>query len=238
MNHLLSDARGFCIWFTGLPCSGKTTISRRLARESEGHGRVVTLLDADDVRRVLCPDLGYSDEDRLKSLMRLAFVAREVVRHRGIAIVAAISPREAQRQLIRRQFPKASFVQVWLSTPLAECERRDVKGMYAEARKGRIPDFTGVNAPYEQPCRSEIVCDTTASSIRKCVQSILAELTLRGAPFGETASAPPSLLGGLPDANGVLPATLNGKVGHSTARANRAALLGQAIVPLENRSHR
>jgi adenylyl-sulfate kinase len=173
--------RGLCIWFTGLPCSGKTTISRRLTKAVEARGKTVTLLDADEIRPILCPDLRYSDEDRLKNMMRLAFVAREIVRHGGIVIVATVSPCEAHRQKVRQQFEPSSFVQVWVNTPLTECERRDVKGMYALARKSEIPQFTGVSAPYEEPAHSDVVCETVGRSTEECVAPILEELDRRAA---------------------------------------------------------
>jgi adenylyl-sulfate kinase len=150
-----------------------------LTGELEARGKTVTWLDADDVRPLLCPDLGYSDGDRLKNMMRLAFVAREVVRHCGIAIVAAVSPRASHRKLVREQFGPSSFIQVWIITPLSECERRDVKGMYALARRGKIEQFTGVSAPYEPPSDSEVVCETISRNVQDSVESIIAALDLR-----------------------------------------------------------
>lgn len=122
-------------------------------------------------------------------MMRVAFVAREIVRHGGIVIVATVSPREVHRQQVRRQFEPASFVQVWVNTPLAECERRDVKGMYALARKNEIPQFTGVSAPYEEPAYSEVVCETVGRSTEECVASILVELDQRAAGTVEQLTA-------------------------------------------------
>jgi len=155
----------------------------------EARGKTVTLLDADEIRPILCPDLRYSDEDRLKNMMRVAFVAREIVRHGGIVIVATVSPREVHRQQVRRQFEPLSFVQVWVNTPLAECERRDVKGMYALARKSKIPQFTGVSAPYEEPAVSEVVCKTVGRNTEECVESILAELDQRATAAVEQLAA-------------------------------------------------
>lgn len=184
MSHVPAcHAMGCCFWLTGLPCSGKSTIAGALQGALEGSGRTVTLLDGDKIRPLLCPDLGYSDEDRLQNMLRLAFVALEVVRHGGIVIVAAVSPFEKHRSQVRSQFDPTSFVQVWVNAPLSECERRDVKGMYKQARQGKIAQFTGLSSAYEPPLQADVVCDTQTSSVEECVNSILRH-SQTGSPLG------------------------------------------------------
>ncbi|MBV8812176.1 MAG: adenylyl-sulfate kinase [Acidobacteriaceae bacterium] len=157
--------KGVCVWFTGLPCSGKTTTAERLTEYLAESGESVTLLDSDMIRPVLCPDLGFSREDRRSNVLRIAFVAREIVRHRGIVVVATVSPFDEDRKLVRSMFDPPCFVQVYITTPLEECERRDVKGHYAKARAGQLPMFTGISSPYEVPDDSELICDTETHSV-------------------------------------------------------------------------
>jgi sulfate adenylyltransferase len=147
----------------------------------------VTLLDADQVRPLLCPDLGYSEEDRLKNMLRLAFVAKEVVRHGGLAIVAAVSPLERHRQVVREQFAPSSFLQVWVDTPLQECIRRDVKGMYRAALAGQIQQFTGIGAPYEPPLEPEVVCKTVDYTVDQCVNQIMSAIEHQQRQLGALA---------------------------------------------------
>ncbi len=161
------------MWFTGLPCAGKSTIAQLVTQWLTDSGQTVTLLDADVIRPILCPDLGFSREDRHLNSLRIAFVAQEIVRHGGVAIVASISPFEEDRQLVRRMFDSSSFVEVFVSTSLEECERRDVKGLYAKARAGLVPLFTGVSSPYEIPQHSEVVCDTAVQSADGCALVIV-----------------------------------------------------------------
>ncbi len=153
------------MWFTGLPCSGKTTTAQRVTEYLAESGETVTLLDGDTIRPVLCPDLGFSREDRRSNVLRIAFFAREIVRHGGIVMTATVSPFDEDRKLVRSMFDPACFLQVYIRTALEECERRDVKGHYAKARTGQLPMFTGVSSPYEVPNDSEITCDTETRSI-------------------------------------------------------------------------
>jgi adenylyl-sulfate kinase len=162
-----------CIWLTGRPCSGKTTIALALYHHLTNAGHTVTLLDADHVRPILCPDLGFSEQDRLNNLRRIAFVAREIVRHRGLVITATVSPFAAHREIIRASFNPGEFIQVYVKASPDECERRDVKGMYARAKRGEISDFTGITSPYEEPLDSEVECDTQRFHLSQCVEKIL-----------------------------------------------------------------
>lgn len=131
------------------------------------------MLDADVVRPILCPDLGFSRADRRTNVLRIAFVAREIVRHGGIVLTATISPFEEDRKLVRGMFDPSTFIQVYMSTCVEECERRDVRGLYAKARAGELQMFTGVSSPYEVPCDSELVCDTLAQSIAASARAVV-----------------------------------------------------------------
>lgn len=170
---------GVCIWLTGLSGAGKSTIANALAAELTARGRTVTLLDGDVVRTHLSKGLGFSREDRDTNILRIGFVAGEVVRHGGIAICAAISPYRETRDAVRARIEgiaAGSFVEVFVDTPLAVCEQRDVKGLYAKARRGELKHFTGVDDPYEPPLRPEIVLRTVDASAQGCAQHVLAYL--------------------------------------------------------------
>jgi sulfate adenylyltransferase len=147
---------GICIWLTGLPGAGKSTIAERLTLQLMERGRRVTLLDGDVVRTHLSRGLSFSREDRDTNVQRIGFVAAEIVRHEGIAVCAAVSPYRAARERVREMMPAGAFVEVFVDTPLRVCEQRDVKGFYAKARSGQIRSFTGVDDPYEAPEKPEV----------------------------------------------------------------------------------
>jgi len=153
--------QGFCIWFTGLSGAGKSTIAEILAVLLMEQGREVTLLDGDVVRTHLSKGLGFSKEDRDTNILRIGFVASEIVRHHGVVICAAVSPYSATRNECRRMVGENRFIEIFVDTPLEICERRDTKGMYAKARRGEIKGFTGVDDPYEAPPNPEIRLNTT-----------------------------------------------------------------------------
>jgi len=156
--------RGFCLWFTGLSGAGKSTIAEILVTLLMEHGRQVTLLDGDVVRTHLSKGLGFSKEDRDTNIRRIGFVASEIVRHHGVAICAAVSPYSATRSEVRSVVGENQFVEVFVDTPLEICEQRDIKGMYAKARRGEIKEFTGIDDPYESPVNPEIRLATTDCS--------------------------------------------------------------------------
>jgi sulfate adenylyltransferase len=153
--------QGFCIWFTGLSGSGKSTIAEILTVLLLEHGRQVTMLDGDVVRTHLSKGLGFSKEDRDTNILRIGFVSGEIVRHNGVAICAAVSPYRATRNEVRKMVGDDYFVEVFVNTPLEACEQRDVKGLYAKARRGEIKGFTGIDDPYEPPIDPEITLHTT-----------------------------------------------------------------------------
>lgn len=174
-----SSTTGVCIFLTGLSGAGKSTIATALDNAIRTTlKRVVTLLDGDVVRTHLSKELGFSRADRDTNIERIAFVASEVVKHGGIVISAAIAPYDAARAAARRRIEaNGRFVLVHLSTPLAVCETRDTKGLYAKARRGEIEMFTGVNDAYEVPNKAELTIDTSRVSINDAVAMLLATIT-------------------------------------------------------------
>ena len=180
---LAARARGLTVLFTGLSGSGKSTLARALAARLEDGGRTVTLLDGDEVRRLLSAGLGFSREDIATNITRIAFVAAEVNRHGGVAVCAPIAPFAAVRADARaRVSASGAFVLVHVATPLAECERRDRKGLYARARAGEIRDFVGIDTPYEVPDDADLTIDTTGRTVDECLAEVWALLEQRGLP--------------------------------------------------------
>jgi sulfate adenylyltransferase len=172
---------GRVVFLTGLSGSGKSTIARALvARIAED--RPVTLLDGDVVRTHLSRGLGFSREDRDTNIRRIGWVAAEVAKHGGIAVCAPIAPYDETRQWVRRTVEAAagagSFVLIWVATPLAVCEARDVKGLYARARSGELTGFTGIDDPYEPPEDADVVIDTTTTTIDDAVTAALAAIRI------------------------------------------------------------
>jgi sulfate adenylyltransferase len=172
--------QGVCIWFTGLSGAGKSTIGEILANFLMEHGRQVTLLDGDVVRTHLSKGLGFSKEDRDVNIRRIGYVASEIVHHHGIVICAAVSPYRATRNECRSMIGTDHFVEVFVDTPIEECERRDIKGMYAKARRGEIKQFTGIDDPYEPPLHAEVRLTTTDCTPDDNARKIIAYLIGRG----------------------------------------------------------
>lgn len=172
--------QGVCIWFTGLPCAGKSTIAEILTQMLMEYGRQVTLLDGDVVRTHLSKGLGFSKEDRDINIRRIGFVASEIVRHGGVVVCAAVSPYRATRNDVRNMVGSDRFVEVFVDTPLEVCEQRDVKGLYAKARRGEIKGFTGIDDPYEPPENPEIRLDTVNHTPEENARAVLEYLIRRG----------------------------------------------------------
>src|SRR6266508_1560369 len=172
--------QGVCIWFTGLSCTGKSTIAEILTVMLSERGRRVTLLDGDVVRTHLSQGLGFSKNDRDTNVRRIGFVAAEIVRHGGVAICAAVSPYRATRNEVRRMVGSDNFVEVFVDTPIDVCEERDSKGMYARARRGEITSFTGIDDPYEPPNHPEISLKTMSISPEINAGLILDHLLQKG----------------------------------------------------------
>ncbi|NIF73586.1 adenylyl-sulfate kinase [Burkholderia sp. Ap-962] len=167
-----ASPRGVVVWLTGLSGAGKTTLAEALAANLRRLGRFSVVLDGDRMRARLSRDLGFSEADRFENVRRIAEVAALVAEADGIAIVAAISPLAAMRDAARALVGER-FREVYVSTSLAVCEARDPKGLYARARRGELPGFTGVAAPYEPPVAAELVIDTVGCERDACVDALL-----------------------------------------------------------------
>lgn len=166
--------QGFTVWFTGLPSSGKTTLSRLLHKELDELGLAAEVLDGDEVRQRLTKGLGFTKEGRDENIRRIAYVAKLLTRVGGVAITAAISPYRELRDLARAEI--GSFVEVHVNCPLQVCMQRDVKGLYAKAIKGEIPNFTGISDPYEPPLNPEVTLCTDRESPEESIKKILVKL--------------------------------------------------------------
>ncbi len=177
--------QGVCIWFTGLSGAGKSTTAEVLTVLLLESGRQVTVLDGDVVRTHLSKGLGFSKEDRDTNVRRIGYVAAEVARHGGAVVCAAVSPYRATRNDVRDLVGSDHFVEVFVDTPLEVCEERDIKGMYAKARRGEITGFTGIDDPYEPPESPELTLDTVKHTAEQNARAILAYLARRGFILGE-----------------------------------------------------
>lgn len=175
-----TSEQGVCIWLTGLSCAGKSTVAEVLTVMLMEQGRRVTLLDGDVVRTLLSAGLGFTKEDRDLNIRRIGYVASEIVRHGGIAVCAAVSPYRATRNEVRATVGGGNFVEVFVDTPLSVCEQRDIKGMYAKARRGEIKHFTGIDDPYEPPLHAEVKLDSIAATPEENARLILDYLIERG----------------------------------------------------------
>ncbi len=172
--------QGFCLWFTGLSGSGKSTTAQILTSLLMERGRQVTVLDGDVVRTHLSKGLGFSRDDRDTNILRIGFVAGEIVRQHGAVICAAISPFRAARNECRKMVGEDKFIEVFVDTPIEVCEERDTKGLYAKARRGEITGFTGVDDPYEEPRNPEITLDTVSFTPEQNARKIVEYLENEG----------------------------------------------------------
>jgi sulfate adenylyltransferase len=171
--------QGVCLWFTGLSGAGKSTTAEVLTSLLLERGRQITILDGDVVRTHLSKGLGFSPEDRDTNILRIGFVASEITHHGGTVICAAISPYRATRNEVRKMVGD-NFIEIYVDTPIEVCESRDVKGMYARARRGQITGFTGVDDPYEEPVNPEIILDTVNNDAAANAQRIVEHLVAQG----------------------------------------------------------
>jgi sulfate adenylyltransferase len=178
--HPPKHKQGLCLWFTGLSGCGKSTIASALIPMLMEHGRQATVLDGDVVRTHLSKGLGFSKEDRDTNILRIGFVAGEIARHNGTVICAAISPYRSTRNEARKMAGEDRFIEIWVNTPLEVCEQRDIKGLYAKARRGEIKGFTGIDDPYEEPQNAEIVLDTVDTTPDENARAIVDYLQKRG----------------------------------------------------------
>jgi adenylylsulfate kinase len=185
----MAEQHGFCLWFTGLSGSGKTTITNLLVKELRARGSKLEVLDGDIVRENLSKGLGFSKEDRDTNIRRIAFVANLLSRNGVPVITAAISPyREIRDEA--RQLMDDRFIEIYVKASVEACEQRDVKGLYAKARAGEIKEFTGVSDPYEAPKSPEIVCETEIETPEESAQKIVDYLEERELLPTAPAAAP------------------------------------------------
>jgi adenylylsulfate kinase len=175
----MAGEQGFCLWFTGLSGSGKTTITNILVKELRRRGSKLEVLDGDIVRQNLSKGLGFSKEDRDTNIRRVAFVADLLSRNGVPVITAAISPYREIRDEARAKMD-SRFIEAYVKASVEECEKRDVKGLYAKARAGEIKEFTGVSDPYEPPKDPELEVDTESQTPEQSAQQILGYLEGRG----------------------------------------------------------
>jgi adenylylsulfate kinase len=188
----LLGQRGCVIWLTGLSAAGKSTIARALELRLVKQQHFAYVLDGDNVRHGLNRDLGFSPEHRNENIRRIAEVAHLFADAGVIAITAFISPYRAERDHARELAGEFPFIEVYVATSLAECEKRDPKGLYKKARSGQIREFTGIDAPYESPLKPEITLDTSTMDVETCVESIIAYIDERDMLFrADTGIVPP-----------------------------------------------
>ena len=176
----LLGQRGVMLWFTGLSGSGKSTVAVALERELHRRGRLCRLLDGDNIRTGINAGLGFSADDRRENIRRIAEVGKLFVDTGIITLAAFVSPTEELRTLARDIIGAADFKEIFVATPLEECERRDVKGLYARARRGEVKNFTGISAPFEAPQNPALVLDTTDTPVEESVGRVLALLEEAG----------------------------------------------------------
>ncbi|MCD6470110.1 adenylyl-sulfate kinase [Candidatus Bathyarchaeota archaeon] len=170
--------KGFVVWLTGLPASGKTTVARKLKEYLQSRGLRVELLDGDEVRRWLSPEAGFSREDRERHLRRVAYVSKLLARN-GVAVLASfVSPYRSVRRQARKLIEDEGlkFIEVYVKCSLEECIRRDPKGLYRRALNGEIRDMTGIQDPYEEPLNPEVIIDTENEKADECAKKVIEKL--------------------------------------------------------------
>lgn len=168
------EHKGFTLWFTGLPCSGKSAVADRVAEILRERGMKVERLDGDIVRKSLTKDLGFSKEDRDENIRRVTFVAKLLTRN-GVAVLTSfVSPYHEIREESRREI--GNFIEVYVKCPVDVCIERDIKGMYVKALKGEIKDFTGVSDPYEEPQNPEILLETDKETLEESANKVIEKL--------------------------------------------------------------
>lgn len=165
--------RAVMVWFTGLSGSGKSTLAIALERELHRRGFFCRILDGDNIRSGINNNLGFTEADRLENIRRISEVAKLFIDTGIITIAAFISPNNDVREMAANIIGKENFLEVYVSTPLEECEKRDVKGLYARARKGEIKNFTGISAPFEEPSHPDLTLDTSVLSMQESVEKLL-----------------------------------------------------------------
>lgn len=182
---IISKHKPAVIWFTGLPGSGKTTLSQTLYRQLEKTSRSLVLVDGDTLRPQLSPDLGFSKGDRYQHLQRTGQYILKLLKEGNVVMVAMIAPYTDIRLRLRSQFAPYPFIEVYCRCPLDVCEQRDPKGLYRAAREGRVNNFTGIGAPYEPPENPELILDTATTTVAQCMEQLERLLKQRGLLLAE-----------------------------------------------------
>jgi len=172
-KEILLKQRSVMIWLTGLSGSGKSTIAIALERELHRLGLLCRILDGDNIRSGINNNLGFSEADRVENIRRIAEIGKLFIDTGIITIAAFISPMNSLREMAASIIGKNNFLEIYVNTSLAECERRDVKGLYAKARRGEIKEFTGISAPFEEPLHPDLVLDTSILSVKESVDELL-----------------------------------------------------------------
>lgn len=172
------EHKGFTLWFTGLPCSGKSVLADVVAEELKSKGMKVERLDGDIVRKSLTRDLGFTEEDRNMNIERVTFVAKILTRNGVVVLASFVSPYNKIREYSRKEI--GDYILVYVKCSLEECERRDIKGMYEKARRGVIKDFTGIDHPFEEPDNADIIVETDKQTIEESKTIILNALNDMG----------------------------------------------------------
>lgn len=175
----LLDQKGVVAWLTGLSGAGKTTIAIALEKELYAKGLLTQVLDADNIRTGINSNLGFTEADRAENIRRIAEVAKLFVSNGVITICCFVSPTERMRNTAKKIIGEKDFLEIFINAPLAICEKRDVKGLYAKARKGDIKDFTGIDSPYEAPADPAIELRTNELTVEESVKRILEKLNLK-----------------------------------------------------------
>jgi len=176
----LLDQRGVMVWLTGLPSSGKSTIAFTAEHLLVARGRLAYVLDGDNIRHGLNKNLGFSADDRGENIRRIGEVGKLFVDCGAVALTSFVSPYRADRDAVRDLMEDGEFLEVFVDTPVEICERRDPKGLYAKARAGEIPNFTGISDPYESPENPELVIETASSTPEEAANAIIDMLQKRG----------------------------------------------------------
>ncbi len=172
-KEALLGQRGMMVWFTGLSGSGKSTIAMGVERELHKRGILCRILDGDNIRAGINRNLGFSAEDRMENIRRIAEIGKLFVQTGIVTLACFVSPTNDVRRLARDIIGEEDFKEVYVSTPLEECERRDVKGLYARARKGEVKEFTGISAPFEVPENPTLEIDTSSLSLEESVRRVV-----------------------------------------------------------------
>jgi len=176
-KEALLRQHGMLVWFTGLSGSGKSTVAMGVERELHSRGILCRILDGDNIRAGINNNLGFSADDRRENIRRIAEVGRLFVQTGIVTLACFVSPTEELRQMAAEIVGREDFLEVYVSTPLEECERRDVKGLYARARRGEVKDFTGVSAPFEAPREPALSIDTSRLSLEESVRAVVELIT-------------------------------------------------------------